>query len=534
MRKASYQQMLQERVKKQFTIWLGQGEIKESELYHFLHNLEGTSGTIGMGLVSEFCTSQLAVLSVDNETSIPVGSLKNFMKRILELVDGSVDTPDFQLPETYRNLLDKETSILIIDDDLEFVSFVKELLEEIGAQVVIALNGKRGLDLFYSTRPHFVLIDLYLPDMSGFEVLDQIADVARARNSTIAITSVNKARENKVMAYERGAMDFITKPLDTDIFLSYIVNREEMRKLIDKSVSTDGLTGVGNRRHFDDMLDYFVENANRQGSKFSLIILDLDDFKKVNDTYGHPMGDEVLRKIGEVSNKIKRETDHVFRYGGEEFAFLLNGVNAEEAFVFAERLRKKFGEITFQKDSESFTVTFSAGIAMYEGDREKLIVSADRSLYRAKRSGRNQTIIFNPEDSEMKRKLHILVIDDDLLVRTILYEELSKWKMPDVDISVRIFSDGVSFLEENWYNSEDFFIILLDGIMPNMDGLEVLGHLKRNYEGKNFLVSMMTARVSESDKKSALQLGADDYIMKPFQPSDVVARIQYLTSRLFN
>lgn len=534
MRKKSYQQMLQERVEKTFSTWREQGIILEDELYRFIHTLKGTSGTIGMKAVADFCSSQLEILSEDNQTKIPVDSLENFMNRILELLKGTAETTEYEIPAFYRNHFGEETSILIIDDDLEFVSYVKEILEKMGAQVVIALNGKRGLDLFYSTRPHFVLIDLYLPDMTGFEILDQIAAIARARHITIAITSVNESRKNKIEAYERGAMDFIEKPLDKEIFIAYLLNREEMRKTIGQSVATDGLTGVGNRSHFDEMIAYFAETSNRLGTKFSLILLDLDDFKQVNDTYGHPVGDEVLRRLGEVAKKVKRDTDHVFRYGGEEFTFILNGVNAEEAFIFAERLREKFAEQTFQQDDHSFSATFSAGIATYDGDIEKLIASADQALYRAKRGGRNQTVIYDPAASAMKRKLYILVVDDDALVRTMLYEKLSEWKLADIDIEVQVFDNGLSFLEADWYHPEDYYIILLDGIMPEMDGLEVLGHLKRDYGGKNVLVSMMTARISESDIKAALWLGADDYIMKPFQPSDVLARIQQLMTRLFN
>src|SRR5690606_21261894 len=118
-------------------------------------------------------------------------------------------------------------------------------------------------------------------------------------------------------------MDFIEKPLDTDIFIPYILNREEMRKTIEKSIITDGLTGVGNRRHFDEMTNYYVELAERSNVVFSLVMLDLDHFKQVNDEFGHPAGDDVLRKLGEVAKWEKRETDHIFRYGGEEFAFLL-------------------------------------------------------------------------------------------------------------------------------------------------------------------------------------------------------------------
>jgi len=402
-----------------------------------------------------------------------------------------------------------------------------------GAQVAIALNGKRGLEMFYSMRPNIILLDLHLPDMGGFDILDQIADIARSRHVPIAIMSVDDNRENRIKSYERGAMDFITKPLDTAIFISYLFNREATRKLIGESVITDSLTGIGNRRHFDEMLHYFSENANRTESEFTLVIIDIDYFKKVNDRFGHPAGDEVLRKFGEIFMEMKRATDHVFRYGGEEFALLVTGGCPEDASILVEKIRSKFNELIFQGGDQSFSVQFSAGIASYQGDTKQLVSSADQALYSAKRTGRNKTVIYQSEVAIIKRKLHIIIVDDDSLLRRMLFEKVSEWKLSDVDVIVYEFSNGPAFLETDWYSPEENFIILLDGIMPEMDGLEVLGRLKNEYNESNVTVAMMTARTGESDIKAALWLGADDYIMKPFKPSEALARIQQLSNKYF-
>lgn len=533
MKRQKYQKMLLKRIESTFTMWESREEIPEKELYSFLHKLKGTSGTIGLEALSDFCASQLAILSDQNEGVIPIYSLTNFKNRIRQYLDFTKEkSPSF--PAITNKEFDEGAFILIIDDDLEFVSYVKELLESMGAQVAIALNGKRGLEMFYSMRPNFILLDLDLPDMSGFEVLDQIANIARARHVPIAITSVDDSRENRINAYEHGAMDFLRKPLDADVFIAYLANREEMRHMIDESIIKDGLTGVSNRRHFDEMLNYFSEVWMRTGIGFSLVMFDLDHFKKVNDKYGHPAGDEVLRKLGEIANRMKRDTDYVFRYGGEEFALLVTGVKAEEALVLIERVRTEFNALVFKEGNQTFSVQFSAGIATFEGDVKKLISSADQALYSAKRTGRNKTAIYHSETTALKRKLHIIIVDDDTLIRTMLYEELLKWQSSEIDIVVRTFVDGPSFLKDDWYRLEDNFIILLDGIMPKMDGLEVLGRLKNEYNESNVIVAMMTARTSESDIKAALWLGADDYIMKPFKPVDALARIQQLANRLFN
>jgi len=135
---------------------------------------------------------------------------------------------------------------------------------------------------------------------------------------------------------------------------------------------------------------------------------------------------------------------------------------------------------------------------------------------------------------ELKLGKAIIVVDDDVLIQTMLVEKLSEWKSPEVDITVHAFSNGPSFLDADWYREEENFIVLLDGIMPGMDGLEVLSRLKNRYNTSNVIVAMMTGRTGDADIKAALWLGADDYIMKPFKPLDVLVRIQQLSTRLLN
>ncbi|MEK3936879.1 diguanylate cyclase [Sporosarcina sp. FSL W7-1349] len=527
----NYQDLLRERVQGTFAEWEEKTVITEKELYKFVHTLKGTSGTIGLDALSAFCSAQLDILSAHNESTIPVHTLNNFKNRIWRVMEGEQDLNEFQLPPVYLNSLDEETAVLIIDDDLEFVSYVKEPLEKMGAQVIIALNGKRGIEQFYSVRPQYVLIDLYLPDMMGFQVLEHISETAQARQVITIITSVDASQANRVSAYQSGAMDFLKKPFDMDIFIPYLLNRDKMRKMIGQSVITDGLTGVGNRRHFDEMISYFAELSERSGVGFSLVMLDLDHFKKVNDQYGHPAGDEVLRMLGAIALEEKRETDHVFRYGGEEFSFILHGANAEKTTVFLDRLRERFNAVEFVEGDHRFSVTFSAGIATFGGSIETAISEADQALYEAKRSGRNRTVVYDAT-VRAKRKLHIIVIDDDTLIRTMLSEQLATLKLPGIEIDVQAYPNGPAFLDSDWYRPEEYYIVLLDGIMPEMDGLEVLSRLKRDVDQKNVLVSMMTARTGESDIKAALWLGADDYIMKPFQPKGIVTRVQKLSTRI--
>lgn len=528
-----YQKLLRKSIQSTFEEWKKREAISEKELYRFLHKLKGTSGTIGLSALSEFCASQLAILSSEEEGLMPINSLTTFKNKLLDLASQTDDASLSKITSSPLNSSLLESSLfLFIDDDLEFVSYVKEYLEQRGAQVVIALDGKRGVDKFYSVRPTVVVVNVNLPDITGFDVLAQIAGVARARYISVIMASADNSRDNKIKAYKLGALDFIRKPFDMEIFVPYVVNREEMRKKIDESVVTDGLTGVGNRRYFDEMLRHFSELNHRKQTPFSLVMLDLDHFKKVNDQYGHLAGDEVLRKLGEIALAEKRESDYVFRYGGEEFAIITTNNEGEQIQHLVSRIRKTFSAIKFEANGEMFSVNFSAGIAPYKGSITEVISNADQALYRAKRTGRNKTVVYHADTAKITRKLHVIIVDDDALMRSMIRSALTELSVPDVELLIHDYRDGPSFLESDWYKQEENHIILLDGIMPVMDGLEVLGRVKNTYDTSNVIVAMMTARTSESDIKAALWLGADDYIMKPFSQKEVRIRVEQLIQRL--
>ncbi|MET1029405.1 diguanylate cyclase [Domibacillus tundrae] len=537
MSRNDYRAMLSKRMEKDFSSWFDQEHIQERDLYRFLHTMKGTAGTIGMDEMSSFCTTQLENLSETSSVLISVRSLKNFillMRNFFREEEDAAILEVEQIEEVPVSIEENSSFILVIDDDVEFASFIKETLEENGVQVVIALTGKRGVELFYTLQPHMVIVDVQLPDMSGFDILTQIGDIARSRYVPVTLISVDGKIENQIRALEMGAMDFIPKPLDITVFVPYILNRLKNKFAIWQSTLTDELTGAGNRRQFTQTLSQMSSLAERKRHTYTLVMLDLDYFKKVNDRYGHPAGDDVLRIFSSLVLKMKRETDYFFRYGGEEFALILVDTTPQEAVVLIERIRSKMAEITFTVPPfDPFSVTFSAGASEYRINEATVLNEADQALYKAKRNGRNQSVIYEIDSGDVKRHLNIMIVDDDLLVRKMLSKQFSGWKPNEIDVVIHEYPDGISFLESDWYKSDENYMILLDGIMPKMDGMEVLINIRKQFPDDNIVVSMLTARTNEADIVLALKSGADDYIVKPFHPQEVVARVQRLTKRMF-
>ncbi|MOA04827.1 Transcriptional regulatory protein CseB [compost metagenome] len=242
--------------------------------------------------------------------------------------------------------------------------------------------------------------------------------------------------------------------------------------------------------------------------------------------------------VATVQSKLNHE-DMVCRYGGEEFALIAPNTTANQAKLLMDEIREQFNEILFQAGDRQFQVTFSAGITEIgsrNNQADKLVAEADQALYSGKNSGRNKTVIYSEDVSEGRSdtRLNVIIVDDDPLIREIVINRFNQWQ-PSYEalISVHAYSDGASFLSSNWYRKGEKYIVLLDGYMPELDGLDVLRNVRENYSEQHILVVMLTARNNTSDIVKALQLGADDYVGKPFLMQELVLRLERLANRIF-
>ncbi|MFD1861489.1 diguanylate cyclase [Planococcus chinensis] len=533
MSPVNYKALLANRMKQDFSKWHAQQHVQEREVYRFLHTMKGTAGTIGLMELSEFCGTQLASFAEDSTALLPVQSLEHFMATLTAFFTPEEPAAE-AAPSSPEDASGKKSFVLVIDADAAFAASIKESLEQQGIPVVIALDGKKGMEFFYTLQPQMVILDSHLPDADGFDLVTRIHEAAKSRYLPIAVISADDRIDNQIRAMELGATDFLAKPLNLPFFAAYVRNRLRNQEAISQGTLYDELTGAGNRKYFNHVLPQMMNLSERTRTAFTLVLLDLDHFKKVNDNYGHPAGDEVLRTFSQLLLNMKRESDYFFRYGGEEFALLLPDTKAQAAVLLVDRIRAAFAETAFSSaSSEPFHVSFSAGISEFRVKQDLLVSMADQALYQAKKNGRNRTIVYEPAEGDLKRHLNIIIIDDDSLVRRLVSKQFSGWKPEEFDLRIEEYVDGASFVESQWYNAEENYMILLDGVMPKMDGLEVLNHVRGQYPHENIVISMLTSRNNESDIVLALKNGADDYIVKPFYAQEVVARVERLTMRMF-
>lgn len=525
-----------------FLKWAEKDAVKEKELYAFLHMLKGTAGSVGLNGLTTIAVEKLENLNDTSELEWLKEQWTMYLSPLIEALS-FYETNHLQedIKEVAQSLFKSDAAkefILIIDDDMVFIAYLKNVLEEKGFSVIVAHNGKRGIELIYEVQPAIVFLDITLPDIDGFSILNNVKKIKKDR-TFIAIMSSHHTKENRIRAYALGAMDFVAKPVDEDILFAYVANRLAYRKELEYAIVIDELTQVYNRKHFEAQLKMLINQYERAGEVFTVAIIDLDFFKKVNDTYGHLIGDEVLKGFAVLVKEMKREQDILCRYGGEEFVLLMQNTEVDEAYQLVEKIRQAMMEKAFTANGTTFYVTFSSGIMAVNEQymhSKKLLEAADQALYAAKTTGRNRTVQFDVSIGDVKKlkKLKVIIIDDVYIIRDMLTKHFEEVAINDESIAeVMSFEDGLTFLQSNWYDASYKYIILLDWMLPNMSGIDVLKEIRAHYSSKEVIVSMLTGQTGEKYVLEAFQNGADDYIRKPFQIADVTSRILRLAERIF-
>jgi diguanylate cyclase (GGDEF)-like protein len=268
-------------------------------------------------------------------------------------------------------------------------------------QVLMATNGPQALALCASKQPDLVLLDVMMPDMDGYEVCRRLQADPATRDIPVIFVTAHNDEAAETQGLEAGAVDFISKPINPKIVRARVKTHLTLKAhadLLRQWVYLDGLTGVRNRRYFDERLAGEWARAQRNGSALSVVLLDVDFFKRYNDRYGHQAGDDCLRRVAACLRQgIKRPGDLVARYGGEEFVCLLPETPLEGALEFSRQLGQSVAALGIEHADSAVAgfVTVSLGVctkpANASGTAQALLREADAQLYIAKSRGRNQT-----------------------------------------------------------------------------------------------------------------------------------------------
>ncbi len=286
--------------------------------------------------------------------------------------------------------------ILIVDDDPELAAFHAHLLERHGMVTETVTDPFGIMRPLVEFNPDLILMDMYMPDCTGNELARVIRQMEAYVSIPIVFLSAETRIDKQLVAMSMGGDDFLTKPIEPGHLISSVTSRAERMRILRTFMERDSLTGLLNHTKTKEELDLAALRARREGKSLAFAMIDIDHFKAVNDTHGHPVGDQVIVILARLLQQRLRRTDIIGRYGGEEFAVILPDTDLADSLGIMDEIRQVFERIRHQGNDGDFSVTFSCGVAGLASCRSgaELNSAADRALYEAKRSGRNRVAAF--------------------------------------------------------------------------------------------------------------------------------------------
>lgn len=355
----------------------------------------------------EFLTKPVKPVEVETRVESML-RLKRYRDQ-LDIRERSREQPDKSIiPVKQFNLKAGSTRMLVVEDDEKDLKLLLHYFDQSESVIDIAVFGKDAVTLLERHSYDIVLMDIALPDINGFQICRQIKGEDRLKDTQVLLMSSLDDLENRIQGLEVGADDYLLKPFDfrelharIQALLKKKLYIDHLRQQYEKALNhalMDGLTGLYNHSYFKRFLELEIMRSERQGHSTALLMIDLDDFKHINDSLGHPVGDEILRNFAKLLLTKIREIDVAARYGGEEFAVVMPYGDRETLHEVGRRICKATAamEIPEQWQHAISKITVSIGGALFPDEAktlEELIEAADYMLYKAKRAGKNQMII---------------------------------------------------------------------------------------------------------------------------------------------
>jgi diguanylate cyclase (GGDEF)-like protein len=290
----------------------------------------------------------------------------------------------------------QNNTILIVDDTITNLDILNDLLEDY--DVIDTTNGKDALEIVNEEKVDLILLDIMMPEMDGYEVCKKLKANPDTHDIPVIFITAKTDEDSIEKAYDVGGSDYISKPFKVKELLARVkreLKLQALQKELKLLASIDPMTQLYNRRHFANISQHYLSLAKRDNHEISIIMLDIDKFKNVNDTYGHQIGDEVIISLAQLLKKNIRKSDIVCRYGGEEFVVMLPNTKLDQARVVAEEIRKNTQDLRIPIETKKeINFTISLGVSSIHLDKENALEDAlkraDDALYNAKELGRNR------------------------------------------------------------------------------------------------------------------------------------------------
>jgi two-component system, cell cycle response regulator len=312
-----------------------------------------------------------------------------------------------------KNTVNKsQLSVLIIEDHPDQRDLLAIVLQREGYKVVTAANGLEALEKLEQDEVHIALSDIMMPKMDGFELINKIRSNSALRHIYIILITARIQEGDRVRGLDLGADDYITKPFSFSELLARVrvgSRVVQYQQHLEYQTQIDSLTGLFNRRAFEKKIGEEFERSKRYGHPLSVVILDIDNFKKINDTYGHHGGDAALVRISEILRERSRRSDFPSRFGGEEFVLVLPETDQDSAIQVARKFHEEIRSCSFGTVDKPFVLTVSMGLTSSTkkeySDWREMVADADCALYQAKNTGKDRIEICLPQENHRSRQV---------------------------------------------------------------------------------------------------------------------------------
>ncbi|HQP97901.1 MAG TPA: response regulator [bacterium] len=469
------------------------------------HSLRGSGATYGFPKISETAEA------LENSTE------KDFPGALGKLIE--------VLRETVSEGQKSKTTVLIVEDDPDITHLFQARLSDPARKILFVETAEQAQKILRQESISLILLDLVLPDMDGRRFLEILREQPHTAGIPVFVVSGGLGKQTREECLALGAEAYFEKPFDPAVISNAI-----SAKLLEATGSAqepcqDPLTGLPNRAALKNAFPDMLEKTARARQPLSFAIIDIDHYESIKNAYGRSAVETVLKKAAAAIGESLRSEDFVARWGEQEFSVLFPNLSREEAAQSLDTALKLLRSKQFRlKDGRTFRVGFSAGVTDVTGERplEEVVAEAGGYVYQAKTSGRNRVVFAKGPEETINKK--ILLAEDDDLIASIIVHRLKREGFEVIHVP-----DGVSALKAA--KESPYSMIIADVKMPAMDGFELLTELRRDSSFNSVPIVMLTAMGSEKDIQRGFDLGADDYIPKPFSPIELLARLRRLLKR---
>ncbi len=457
-------------------------------------------------------------------TAYGVSEISRAADTLLAASDSSLVEAVDQLLDTMRRVTvagpDDVATILIIEDEHTTQKLLENKLSGTSREVLIAETLAEAEHHLAESPVDLIILDLILPDEDGRNLLARLRGKPKFMATPIIVVSAVGGSQHKTECYALGADEYFEKPVDLDALSATVATKLLRAGEVSREARYDSLTGLLNRGGVSIAFVRAHSLAQRAGYPLSLALADLDGLKRLNDTYGHGCGDEVLRRVAEILTKSLRRSDRIARWGGDEFVILFPDGTPAGATVALNKVLKVLEQETFGQ-GEPLRVRFSAGVVGVgkTAHLDEVVAKADHLLYRAKAAGGSRILTSRQRPRAPKKR--VLIADSDLEAVQQIQQRLV-----EIGLDVVHCIDGPSALAAA--HDTKINLAILATTASEIDGMELLKELRKTAAHAETPIILLTANDSEDEALAAFELGTDDYIVKPFSSRELRARVSRL------